>query len=547
MFFTRSDASSPPPSGPSSSSSKSQLPPQPHLPSPSHPHTPTRPSHFLSDHPQSTPASVGLLTPSSSRASLYPATPQHKASRVQSHPASPAFSLNNSGRKSKRASSHRRQLFPTRPTLLLELNTRPAQYASYMTASPCPVSPHRHSRALSPSRPEHIPRPPSRCENLLRDTLRRADELERNLYPRSTSRSPVRMATGRKTRPRGSSLLGSLSPDLADGELGCDDNVFAYSPNDTGCYLQRAPSIGRSAPRGVRGVPSSPHEAVYPYGSPSSPSPMPPSMQRTRTAPAVPRPSKRQAYDDDYRGAPSKRPSPSPHSQRRSLPNSAMNSAGPRSHAQSHTTSNESSPKQRAHALSPHESVLRAKLEYVLQRAGPLSTADELDAHHQFGGRLRNHHRAHSHNVIVVTSKGPHDDLPSPSPQSLAASSLSNSATDLARINSTPTYCRQDSLNRTSPSSPPEPITPPPTPPFNARTASEFCKRMDGYVSFASVEGLGEPPGMDIDSDDGEENMQRWSRWWRMWPFANGANGAEEHETGHLVLGRHRSGSTVSR
>lgn len=39
---------------------------------------------------------------------------------------------------------------------------------------------------------------------------------------------------------------------------------------------------------------------------------------------------------------------------------------------------------------------------------------------------------------------------------------------------------------------------------FNARKASETCRMMEGYVSFAQVEGLGTPPdGVDDDDDDG--------------------------------------------
>jgi hypothetical protein len=38
---------------------------------------------------------------------------------------------------------------------------------------------------------------------------------------------------------------------------------------------------------------------------------------------------------------------------------------------------------------------------------------------------------------------------------------------------------------------------------FNARKASETCRRMQGYVSFAAIEGLGMPPnGVDDDEND---------------------------------------------
>ena len=131
--------------------------------------------------------------------------------------------------------------------------------------------------------------------------------------------------------------------------------------------------------------------------------------------------------------------------------------------------------------------------------------------------------------------------------KSFKAGALSNSTSDISKIDSSATSYRKSSIphkaGASSPSSPSEPLTPPPTPPFNAQTASEMCKRMSGYVSFANVEGLGEPPGMDIDSDEGEENAKRWGRWWRMWSFINGV-----HSDGSQgVESRDRSDSSSSR
>jgi len=45
----------------------------------------------------------------------------------------------------------------------------------------------------------------------------------------------------------------------------------------------------------------------------------------------------------------------------------------------------------------------------------------------------------------------------------------------------------------------------PSTPPFNARKASTQCRAIEGYVSFASVEGLGEPPLVRDEFDGGED------------------------------------------
>ncbi|KAF8802691.1 hypothetical protein BYT27DRAFT_7260790 [Phlegmacium glaucopus] len=52
-------------------------------------------------------------------------------------------------------------------------------------------------------------------------------------------------------------------------------------------------------------------------------------------------------------------------------------------------------------------------------------------------------------------------------------------------------------------SNPPSPSSPTSTKTFNARKASTQCRAIEGYVSFASVEGLGEPPliGDEFDGD----------------------------------------------
>ncbi|THH12783.1 hypothetical protein EW146_g7367 [Bondarzewia mesenterica] len=68
------------------------------------------------------------------------------------------------------------------------------------------------------------------------------------------------------------------------------------------------------------------------------------------------------------------------------------------------------------------------------------------------------------------------------------------------------------------------PITPPPSPPFNVQSAAAKLRAMNGYVSFANVEGLGLPPGMDDgadDDDDGEE--MRGIRGWFKTTFSGRA------------------------
>jgi hypothetical protein len=58
-------------------------------------------------------------------------------------------------------------------------------------------------------------------------------------------------------------------------------------------------------------------------------------------------------------------------------------------------------------------------------------------------------------------------------------------------------------------------VTPPPTPPtFDARNAAAKLRTIDGYVSFANVEGLGGPPG--VEEEVTEEDRRRGTWWpWR--------------------------------
>ena len=58
-----------------------------------------------------------------------------------------------------------------------------------------------------------------------------------------------------------------------------------------------------------------------------------------------------------------------------------------------------------------------------------------------------------------------------------------------------------------------EPLTPPPSPPFNAVTAAEQCRAMDGYVSFANIAGLGVPAGEDEEEAAEAAPHSRWLKW----------------------------------
>ena len=77
------------------------------------------------------------------------------------------------------------------------------------------------------------------------------------------------------------------------------------------------------------------------------------------------------------------------------------------------------------------------------------------------------------------------------------------------------------------------PLTPPPTPPFNARIAAAQCKAMDGYVSFADIEGLGVPAG---EVDDLEDDDVKRSRGWLKWLSLN--NKPQHRERSESVASR---------
>jgi hypothetical protein len=50
-----------------------------------------------------------------------------------------------------------------------------------------------------------------------------------------------------------------------------------------------------------------------------------------------------------------------------------------------------------------------------------------------------------------------------------------------------------------------DPLTPPPSPPFNAQTASRLCREIEGVVHFSDIEGVGMPPGL---TDEELEELQ---------------------------------------
>jgi hypothetical protein len=55
---------------------------------------------------------------------------------------------------------------------------------------------------------------------------------------------------------------------------------------------------------------------------------------------------------------------------------------------------------------------------------------------------------------------------------------------------------------------------PPPTPPvFDARCAAAKLRNIDGYDSFANVEGLGGPPGVEEEVTEDDRRHGTWRPW----------------------------------
>lgn len=385
--------------------------------------TPSTPRRRVSVNVQDHARVLGLLTPIPSVSSLNPTTPRPRHTRQS--PSSSALFFPVSSRTSRRLSL-RRSLPRSSPTLALSIQSQPCTPSSKMNAVSRPSSPP--SRPLSP-RPEYIVRPPSRSESLLRDTLRRVEEYE--WHQGCTSRIPGHC---RQHRIKKDSYKGPVGdPDeFTDGECECDEDPELHPSKRPGSFdfFFRAPSS--SAPRPMRRNSSRPSRSPsdarhYPYGSPSSPSPVPPALPRTRTAPAVPSAAKPPILHVQH--AVLTAAVPRQGRSRHSMPNTSRPS-DPSSGSHSHSSSVDSSPQSRVLALSPHEAVLRARLEGVLNRAEMQATKEKVEPNTTnlrpvVAGR-GTHGRSKSHSVSIVRAQSPHNDWPSVS--GMGSSDVSNFA-----------------------------------------------------------------------------------------------------------------------
>jgi hypothetical protein len=150
--------------------------------------------------------------------------------------------------------------------------------------------------------------------------------------------------------------------------------------------------------------------------------------------------------------------------------------------------------------LTPHDAVLKRRLE------GVLSQAREQDRGKSY--RSISRPRAYTRESSEDWNSPPSSPLPVHSP--------GLSPQSLGPLTPPPTPPHVPSMLSRTTSHPANvgrrpPMTPS-SPSFDARTASAMCRQIDGYVSFANVEGLGSPP--EDDSESTEAGRQHaWLKW----------------------------------
>ncbi|KZO98772.1 hypothetical protein CALVIDRAFT_525772 [Calocera viscosa TUFC12733] len=109
------------------------------------------------------------------------------------------------------------------------------------------------------------------------------------------------------------------------------------------------------------------------------------------------------------------------------------------------------------------------------------------------------------------TSKGSSHATATPrSPESKPPLSRAQTAPAAAALRARPQLARP---RKTLPTRPGQPITPPPSPPFDAHSTALLLKNREGYVSFRDLEGLGAPADEDEDGDKDGDN-DRGRPWW---------------------------------
>ncbi|KAI0358699.1 hypothetical protein OH77DRAFT_1494313 [Trametes cingulata] len=521
-----------------------------------------------------------FVTPSASSSSLRSDARPCEQLQAQYAPSTPSPSPRSHTQRGSQPASRPSPLVPTqtftirrglvppraRPTLAMSLQVHaPTPVMSTRPMSPpLPSStrPRSRSRPPSSSRPcsplsstaplpprPPMTRPPSRSERLLRDTLRRAEEQDRiakstsppsftlspspptsNLPPSvvdmfASCRLPAAAHGGRRHRRNTSSSMQSESScDYFDGEVLDEDS---HEEEEDAGWLWRANSAGSissmSSGHGyghayypARPSPGRKADSV-PYGTPASPSPARAQLQRAaKSSPTVPR----------------------RHSHSQSVSHVAA-------HPPSRTSVDGERPGCSCHQpgapLTPHEAVLRSKLEGVLKSAANggsrTRSTERREAEHGLSSGSGNS-MASSRNL---SGEGDFFFGASSDVSSLATMRSSFSGADPGGSSSQP------SLTSLHPSSPGtqkggiSPLTPPPSPPFNARQAADQIKGMDGYISFANIQGLGIPEGTDDESEEDAKSRSRWFQWLHL------TSGGKGSAVSDRSRGRSESASSASR
>ncbi|CDO76053.1 hypothetical protein BN946_scf184696.g5 [Trametes cinnabarina] len=412
-------------------------------------------------------------------------------------------------------------------------------------------------------------RPPSRSERLLRDTLRRAEEQERmqnpvpapsftfgpspsnmNVPPSvaqmfAACRLPAAAQDGRRHRRNTSSSVQSESScDYFDGEALEEESP---AEEDDGGWMWRPnPSAHARKSENV------------PYATPASPSPARAQLQRAaKSSPSVPR---RHSHSQSV-------------SHVAAHPPSRSSGEGERLACSCH---------QPGAPLTPHEAVLRSRLEDVLKNAksggSRTRSTERRDLEHGLSSGSGNS-MASSRNLsgegdfffgaardvsslTVVFSSSSIADRYGSSPQPSLTSLSSNDAKAMPstkprasmpssprrthaslHMPSPPSASRHYQRQPSSPASPKDgvsPLTPPPSPPFNVRQAAAQIKGMDGYISFANIEGLGMPEGSDEESEEDAKSRSRWFQWLHL-------TSGKGVPAGDRSRGRSESASSASR
>lgn len=189
--------------------------------------------------------------------------------------------------------------------------------------------------------------------------------------------------------------------------------------------------------------------------------------------------------------------------------------------------------------LTPHEQVLRARLEHVLdacrqqqspprpetprskKRTSTSSTGSgsngQTSASGAFNWLWSSEDDERDEETLIPPQRSSTPALPAESKTGLAPATLTRktqSSNDVPQLPSSPfSSAGSPAIPCAIPKYPLQSSSPP-SPKFNARSASQTIKNVDGYVSFGSIEGLGMP---DMDSDSDSEEPEEGKKWWLPW------------------------------